>query len=270
MDKKKLKVVDIDDLETDHSLAEDEVEITTEAKVNITDLQKKKPSFTVKNEKPPVKQKHSPEEYGLKKIDPSIIKGARFKHYKGNGSQQSIVHFMSQKYKFDRKRYSSLRIAVYLTLITLGVVHGKVTPYIESFRESKMAIAAAAPLVMFDFYDMYASYFVLICFVLFWQFPIKIGTDGQVEIFYDGLIVPSEVFPLGRPKRQRLKWSQIDSIDYKSRYGVPFVQLINKKHDVIGEIRLDFDHIDEFYKILDTYCPEENPLRNLFTNAKKA
>ena len=92
----------------------------------------------------------------------------------------------------------------------------------------------------------------------------------MVEIFYDGISIPSEVFPIGRSKRQRISWKQMCRLEYKKRYNTPFVRVFDKKDEILGEIRLDVDHLKRFYDILDTYCPEDNPLRNLFNNSKKS
>ena len=68
----------------------------------------------------------------------------------------------------------------------------------------------------------------------------------------------------------RVLWGDIQSVNFKNRYNIPFMEIMNKRGEVLGEIRLDCDNLKDFYEILDTYCPENNPIRILFNNQRKS
>lgn len=265
MDKKELKVVDIDDLQPDDQDIEYLEEETVDSKVNIEDIRNSAPSVKVPGQK--VLKATSSEL--VKKVDSSIIKSKRFKNYKGDGSKNSVVRFMSEKYRFDRKRYNKRNILLLGVLLFTGISASRWEDPFESM--DFIGSLRGLPIQTMGFlYKTLGRFYIPLAFILVYLYPLKENTDTQVIIFYDGLIAPSEVFALGRPKKMRLKWSDIVSISYKNRYRVPFVQLHGKKNEIVAQIRLDFDDMDKFYEVLDTYCPEENPLRNLFTNTNKA
>ena len=262
MKKKDLKVVDINDLQPESPDIDDVEEIIIDAKINIEDIQTGAPSVSVEPKKIISEAKT---DYQLKKIDSSIINSPRFKNYKGNGSQQSVVKFMSEKYRFDRKRYNKVRTGVLLGILALGFAHRfwenpfEEMGFLGSLRGIYFLPIAKA-------YDVFSRFYIFLAAIFMYLFPLKQNTDTQVIISYDDIIVPSQVFALSRPVKTRVKWDAIKSVEFKKRYNVPFVQLINIKGELVGEIRLDFDDMDSFYEVLDTYCPPKNPLRNLFTN----
>lgn len=263
MKKKDLKVVDVDDLQPEHSILDDEEEIIVEPKINLDDLNRSPPSVKV-NPKSPSKKVES--KLIVKKVDPSILKSPRFKNYKGSGSKQSVVDFMSNKLRFDDKRYDRFRVGCLVALAVAGFAHRYIGDDIETFRAS--FISAALPMfdLILNIYELYVKSYILFILLYLWIFPLKQHTQAMVEIYYDGLTVPSEVFPMGRAKRKRVKWAEIIDIDYKNKYSTPFVQLLNKKKEVVGEFRLNLDNMEGLFEALDTYCPTKNPLRNLFTN----
>lgn len=263
-DKKKLKVVDINDLQPDDENIIDEEEIIVDARVSIDDIHNLPPSIKA----PGAKVLKATSSELVKKVDNSIIKSKRFKHYKGNGDSESVVRFMSEKYKFDKRKFNFRNILLVSLIVGLGIsanIYGNPFEQLEGFERVKTIHTQT----IFALYELVGKFYIPIAIILLYFFPVKENTDHQVYIYYDGLIVPSEIFSLGRPKKMRLKWADIISVEYKNHYQVPIVQLIGKRKEIIGEIRLDFDDMVNFYRILDTYCPEENPLRNIFTNNVK-
>lgn len=262
MKKKDLKVVDLDDLQPESLDFNQEDEVTVEAKVNIDDLKKIKSSIGLISKNPTNQVKI---EKKLQKIDSSIIKSPRFKNYRGNRSQESVVSFMSEKFRFDRKRYNRLRSAVVIFMLVFGFLHR----FWEDPFEKMNILSSLRGIFFYPIskaYDLYGRYYLVITAIFIYFFPLNQNTDTQVVISYDNIIVPSQVFALSRPLKTRIKWDAISDIEFQKKYGVPFVQLMNAKKELIGEIRLDFDDMDRFYEVLDTYCPSENPLRILFTN----
>ena len=91
----------------------------------------------------------------------------------------------------------------------------------------------------------------------------------MVQIFYDGLTVPVELFPNGMPRRVRLEWRDIYGIEFKKNKDIPYIVLLNQRKSALGYLRLDVDDLEEFYDKLDTYIPNEHPLRNMLNNLKK-
>lgn len=261
MKQKNLKVVDLDDLQPEKTHTYSEDEITVEAKVNIDDIKREAPSFKVESQKKQVTRQVQ------KKVDPSIIKSKRFKNYKGNGTQQSVISFMSHKYRFDDKRFDRMRVIGLILLAVAGFSHKYIVDDIEAYRSTFISIALPMFDLILKIYELYVRSYIVFIILYLWIFPLKHQTPAMVEVYYDGLTVPSEVFALGRPKRQRIKWDQIRGIDYKNKYSTPFVQILDAKKEVLGEFRLNLDNMEGLYEALDTYCPDENPLRNLFTNS---
>lgn len=272
MKKKDLKVVDINDLqpETESFKIQNQHEEEVIGKVSVDDL-----NTTSNNEFITVHSKLKKVTGELatvngRKIDSSIINGPRFKKYQGNGSSESVLKFMSSKYRFDKRLYNKRNVFLLVVMFVLGFGYRFVQEDFEFFFNQKEGISTIFLNIISSFYVMYTKIYIAVILVFLYFFPLKTGSDSMVEIFYDGISIPCEVFPIGRSKRKRISWKQVYRLEYKKRYNTPFVQVISNKDEVIGEIRLDVDYLKRFYDILDTYCPEDNPLRNLFNNSRKS
>lgn len=269
MDKKKLKILDIHDLESDHSSSSSnpDEEESIVGKVNLSDLDHKAPSVTVK---PKENFKRVQGEIDKRKIDSSILKNDRFKKYEGSGSQASVVKFMTQKYRFDKRVFVEYRVIIFILLVVMSAAVKINYNDVLDFEASIGFFRTPVDSILFDVVRIFRQFYLVIIIGFLYLQPLKRNTNNLVEIFYDGLHVPSEIFGLGRSKRKRVLWAEIVKIDYQNRYNTPFVQLFNKKDELLGEIRLDFDQMDFFYEILDRYCPQSHPLRNLFNNSQKS
>jgi hypothetical protein len=273
MKKKETKTVDIADLRSDDNYNKNDLETQTivdvSAKVEINDISQhpktktpKIPSFKNKE----IDQKAIPR----RKFDPSIVKGPRFIKYKGNGSEKSIVSFMTDKHAFDQKEvnYTSvilfaISVLFYLMARYLGSAQSPDNIYIAAFAESaNYAIATI--------YEPYRQLYVFILLILFYTIPIKKFTNLMVEVFYDGLTVPYEIFPTVQHRRKRVEWRYIYSIELATKKEIPFVRLLGDRKQQLGEMRLDVDDPKKLYEIIDTYAPAEHPIRILFNNSKKS
>ena len=273
MTKKEEKVVNISDLRPE------------------SDIDRKRPTDTIVDVSPKIElndiEKHSkPRKENLKsttidknnknlndeikrKFDPSIIKNPRFTKYEGNGSEKSIVAFMTNKYSFDKREvnYSSVIVFVisvlfYFMARSLGGAQSPDNIYIAAFAESaNYAIATI--------YEPYRQLYVVVLFLLFYFIPLKRYTNLKVQIFYDGLNVPYEIIPTVEHRRKRVEWKYIYSIELGKSKEIPFVRLLGDRKQLLGELRLDVDDPKRMYEIIDTYSPADHPIRILFTNSKK-
>jgi hypothetical protein len=269
MTQKDLKVVNLEELEAGQEInnPKDSMEEVVDAKISLDDLDKKESKKFLSVENKVIKRVES--EVVSKSIDSSIVKSERFKKYKGNGSKDSVVSFMTNRYQFDKREY--IKVRVFLFLLIIGSGYGSKL-YQDEYLALKMKIGffnTPVFAIFFDFLELFMSNYVFVAILFLFIFPLKRNTHSLVEIFYDGLYVPSEIFPLGRPKRQRIMWAEVAHVRMQNRFNIPFIQLINQKKVVLGEMRLDLDDMEKFYETLDTYCPQNHPLRILFNNSKK-
>lgn len=187
-----------------------------------------------------------------------------------NRSKESSLNFLTNKYSFDKKRprYSTLFLAG--AIFAAGYFFepmsfdGPVT-----LDDMGKIVFEAIFGVLFMAHSLFDRIYPFICLVVLVALPLKVSTETMIQIFYEGVTVPSEIFSIGKPVRRRLLWHDIKAIEFKSRYGTPYVQLIDKEGRVMGEMRLDVDRPKEMFSILDTYAPENHPLRRLLSNKKQ-
>lgn len=263
MDKKKLKVLDLDELEDQESnpLVKDN-ETIVDARVDIESLSSKPPVIGSNIAK--VSKKVDAQLVNSKFSVEELKKKERFKNYDGDGSKSSIVGFLSDKHRFDKKDYVVSHILIFLAAVSL-IAFIKIFPDQTASIKNWMSLIKGANVFAFVL-TIYEKTYPIFIFVILYVFPLKRNTMYLVEIYFDGITIPSTLFAVGRPKRVRVRWRDIAYIEFKSKLNVPFVQVYNKKNELLGEIRLDFNNMKKFYEVLNTYCPDENPLRKLFTN----
>lgn len=262
MNKKEPRIVDLKDLQSS-SKSEIKTKIIEEeaaqSTISISDIDKLKPkSKTVQIKPTPAKP-----------FDPSLLLTPRFKYYTGDKSRKSIMQFMSKKYDFDRKAIS--RSSVFL-IFALGAIYfiskyilkieNTDNPYYDAFVYSGVQTYKV-------FADIYMSCFFPILGIAFYTVPFKMFTGFKVQVFFDGLTVPSTMFPNGSPTRKRLSWGDIAAVKYKKEMGHEYLDLLNRNNRSIGHMRLDIDKFDEFKEIVLIYAPEDHPIRNIFNNLKK-
>jgi hypothetical protein len=204
-----------------------------------------------------------------RKFDPSIINNPRFAKYEGNGSEKSIVSFMTDKYSFDRREVNYISVIVFIISVifyfiarSLGGAESPDNIYIAAFAES-------ANYALATFYEPYRKLYVVVVFLLFYFIPLKRYTNLKVQIFYDGLTIPYEIIPTVEHRRKRVEWKYIYSIELGKTKEIPYVRLLGDRKQLLGELRLDVDDPKKMYEIIDTYAPADHPIRILFTNSKK-
>ncbi len=277
MDKKKLKVVDLDDLQpnnpqTKSSNSEEEV-ITPKIDLDQLDAQriinqKQKESRILDRKNIAAKNHNKQNQTNENKIDISNITDSRLKKYKGSGTAESLANYMSRKYRFDKYRFKPLGpiLAAGVFYIGFFLLDGQD----ETVKTAVDSIDALPHYVRNETvgaagYYFKKYYFALIALILYFL-PFRGYTKDMVEIFYDGLTIPSEIFPIGSTVRKRVLWRQIKKTNFKNKKGVDFIQLLGERGELLGEMRIDVAKLESFYRVLDRYLPENNPLRVLFQN----
>ena len=275
MTKKEEKVVDIADLrsDNDYNTHQDDIEIIVDVspKVKMDDIETHSNSKTKSDKKPILeKKKVKLKQEVRRKFDPSILNSPRFAKYDGNGTEKSVVAFLTNKYSFDKKEQNPVSVFVMLFSIALYALCW----YIESVTIESGAISEVITGPIFSvlnlFFIPYKKLYIFIFFILLYFFPLKRITPNMVQVFFDGLTVPNEIFPQVMGSRKRVEWKDIYTIELKKKKEIPFVQLYGQNKRLLGEMRLDSDDIKEFYAKLDIYLPENHCLRILFNNSKKS
>lgn len=251
--KKELKTVDLDDLQSfDQSEESVEEEIVVNPSISAKDLDSIK--------------KHVPA-----RVSPTRPKSGAVmddgRELAKNKRERQLEHITS-KYRFDRKKLNWKGLFVVSLVIMAGLMaahRSEAYGFISETTGFRLPFEESAPL-KFPWIDWFGSYYPLICFVLLALIPMKRQTQTMVEVFFEGLSVPSEIFPVGRSSRRRLTWRQIQKIDFKNKSGVPYVQLFDRDSRLLGEMRLDVDNPKGFYRALSLYAPKEHILRKLINN----
>jgi len=283
MKKKKLKVVDLQDLQphnTKSNTSQEQsnpVDEYASPKVDINQLDahrvinqknkdQRKEEKALSNTKT---NKQSKTSLNTRKVNLSDTQDSRLKKYEGSGSAQSLANYMSNKYKFDKHKLKPLGPILAIVIFISGYF-GFENPFeIEMSPDNLLALhGKVAEKTGNGLVSLYKNIYLFLMFIVLYIFPYKAKTKNMVEIFYDGLTIPSEIFPVGSATRKRISWPQIISIQFKSKRGVNFVQLFDAKKLLLAEMRIDVDNLKAFYVILDRYIPESNPLRALFDNSQ--
>lgn len=264
MTKKDLKVVNVNDLqpETQDKLnPSNEQPEDVSSKISIDDISNSFNDDSVVDFSPIKKVSGEVDSKEIVRLD--IENNPRFKKYTGNGSKKSILNFMTVKHRFDKREFNTRNLFFALLITFIGITF----PYVMGKLETVMYGPGAVLHRGLFSYTLIGKYWYFILGFFLYIFPLRQAGRSMVEIYYDGINLPSETFPIGRAKRRRVKWGAIENIEMKGRSGIPYVSLIGKNDLIIGEMRLDLPNREEFYKVLDTYCPLGNPLRKLFDNS---
>lgn len=268
MSDKKEKLVNLDDLESENdynvhdTIDEVVVDITPKVKLDDIDDHLKE----IKKTKNKVKLK--PEV--RVKFDPSILNGPRFSKYEGNGTEKSVIAFLTNKYTFDKKVIDLKSVMIYICVVLFYFAAEQVETYLVADNQFGEVVVGAARSVILMFLNFYKSTIFLTIIAVFYTFPPRKNTPNLCQIFFDGLTVPAEIFPTVKSSRKRLAWSDIYTIEFKKQKEIPFVQLFGQNKRLLGELRLDVDDLKGFYEKLDTYLPENHVLRILFNNSRKS
>ncbi|MEX1099237.1 MAG: hypothetical protein WEB87_02355 [Bacteriovoracaceae bacterium] len=256
---KKLRVVNLEDLQSETSSADHKArteEENVDAKVSISELDRVKRT-------PPTIKSPAPSKQGEPLLDKRVQR-AKDINARGREGKEQTLNYLTNKYRFDRKRlrYSTLWLTA--AVFAAGYLFEPME-FDEPVTLDNIGTYITQGIfgVLFALHALFDRIYPLICAAILFTRPLKIYTDTMIQIFYEGLAVPSEIFSIGKPRRNRALWKDIKEINFKSRYGVPFVQLMDKSGRLLGEMRLDVDNLKEMYSILDTYAPEDHPLRKL-------
>ena len=274
MKKKELKTLNLDELEAqkNEQIALDE-ESNADVRVDINSLSAKPPTIASNLANISKKVEGEVERFNLEKEE--LKKKERFKNYEGDGSKGSIISFLSNKHIFDKKVYN-IRNLIILCIMVAAVVYIKINP--ESTTDLSLTKMIETDLKRFPRRILggivkmairsYGSTYPIFIAIFLYFFPLKRHSRHMVAVYFDGITVPSEVFPTGSPKRNRVKWKNISWVDFAKKEGIPYMQIFDSDNDLLGEIRLDMTNMKGFYRAIDTYAPPENPVRKLFTNVK--
>lgn len=258
MSKKELKTLDLDELEADYDkniVGEEEEDVIEGVSVSDLDL--------------PQRAFHSPKSK-VNKVLNKFDAHAHAQRKKLNSLKgEKLVKHMTVKYRFDRSKPVYWAWAL---LIIIGVSGYFGKPIIMSYDDTSNEIFFITLKLMLGIFNMlikiFSKVYIFICAGILFFIPLRRTTPTMVEIFYDGLTIPHEVYPIGAFMRRRIVWKQIKSIGFKTKKETPIMQLFAKDKSLLGEIRLDVDDVGTMYECIDLYAPKEHPVRILFENKK--
>lgn len=255
----KLRIVDLEDLQSE-TFSEKHIskieEELVDPRVSIEELDRVKRT-------PPVRKVSGAVKQG------ELAPDRRIQNVR-NRSKESSLNFLTNKFSFDKKRWRHSTFFLAAVVFAAGY-------FFEPMRfddpvtidDMGKIVFEAVFGVLFLAHSLFDKIYPFICLVVLIVLPLKVSTETMIQIFYEGVTVPSEIFSIGKPARRRLLWKDIKAVNFKSRYGTPYVQLIDKNGAVRGEMRLDVDRPKEMFAVLDTYAPEDHPLRKLLSDKKQ-
>lgn len=233
--KAELRTVDLEDLQSCDYREEAGEEIEASVKVAVEDLDRIKRTAPAPKSKKPSKSA-------------SLVSKGQSKGQKGKSSSAELDR-LTAKYQLDRKKLNWPLAAGVALILALGLLF-KIFPFIDEV----LGVGAVM------------SYFPLYALALLVLFPLRLPTTSMFEIYHEGISAPLGIFSPGRPERARLKWSDIREIEFKSKREVPYVLLLGKNGRELGELRLDVDRPEVFYRAIDRHAPREHVLRKLINS----
>lgn len=257
-DKKSLKTMDLDDLEADYdkSMLNEEAEEIIES-VNVNDLDLPQKVVTA-----PKKKINK----AIEKFDPAMhAQRKKLNSMKGD----KLLKHLTQKFRFDRAKTRMWVVALIVQVCVVGYFFEELPNPLSKNGNEFFDIGGSLLIGVLDMVvvTLHRTW-PFVAFAILFTVPIKVLTPTMIEIFYDGITIPHEVFPLGAYMRRRVVWRQIKIVKFKTKRQVPIMQLYNKRKELLGEVRLDVDDVGTMYECIDMYAPKEHPIRILFENKK--
>lgn len=256
-DKKELKTMDLNDLESDYDksmLDDDNEEVIEGINVNDLDLPQKIVSPKKKISK------------AIQTFDPAMH--AQRKKLNAMKGEKLLKH-LTQKFRFDRAKSRLWVVALIIVVCLVGYFFNEIKNPLNGTEDGAFAIGAQVMIAVANIFValLHKTYPFVALAILFFV-PIKVLTPTMIEIFFDGMTLPHEVFPLGAYMRRRILWREIKIVKFKTKKGVPIMQIYSRQKQLLGEVRLDVDDVGTMYECIDMYAPKDNPIRVLFENKK--
>jgi hypothetical protein len=250
MEKKKLKVVDLDDLQPDNEPKLD-IAPKEEAIVNVEEISEN----TKKSQQSSISLKEK--------------KGRVEKALGKTATAEEKVNFMTKRFRFDKKewQFEGVFLGILCVLLVYGFDHE--VDNLQNLQDSSRGLMKVLIGFVVSIGTLFSKGWPLLVAVLFHFRPLRRFTNKRVEVFYDGVNVPTDLFDTV-DKRRRVNWAMIKKAKIDSKKGIDYIILMDKLDDPLGHLRLDVNSRKKFYKILNTYLPPEHILRKVVNKYRKS